>query len=293
MALYSMTGYGRSRQVTEIGTVDVEIRSINHRYVDLNVKVPRDFPAIEERLRALLTSKITRGRVSVNVSLDSGRETRPPLTIDSQAVEDYLRIFRELKSTYELPGEIDLKMLAAFPEIIGRSIPEPDADALWRGLEPVVDTALGECLESRRREGEAIGKAVTKSLDIVTSLLAEVEEIVPQRIEKLRERLKRAVFGLTEGTGIEESRLLYEVSLVAERWDVTEEIERLKSHLALLRSSLGEGGVLGRRLVFLCQEMHREANTISSKGNDSSIVHKVVLIKEEVEKIREQLENLE
>lgn len=293
MALSSMTGYGRARQETALGTVDVEIRTINHRYTDLSVKVPKDFPMLEERLRTLLAERISRGRVTVNVSLDSGREGRPALELDRQVIEDYLRIFREVKSEYELPGEVDLRLLAAFPEIINRSLPELDAEELWRSLVPVVEAALTDCLEMRRREGEAIARAVTKSLDTVAVLLSEIEELVPTRIERIRERLRKAVFELTEGSGIEESRLLFEISFLAERWDITEEIERIKSHLSLFRASLGEGGVVGRRLVFLCQELHREANTISSKANDSQIVQKIVLVKEAVEKIREQLENIE
>jgi uncharacterized protein (TIGR00255 family) len=293
MPLFSMTGYGRSKQGTALGMVDVEIRTINHKYTDLNVKVPRDFPMLEERLKALLASRISRGRVTVNVSLDSGRDSGSTLGIDRGRVEAYLGIFHELKAAYELQGEVDLKLLAGFPEIITRSLPEPDVESLWQSLVPVVETALAGCLEMRQREGEAIGKSITKSIETVAALLSEVEEIAPKRIEKVRERLRKAVFGLTEGTGIEESRLLYEVSFLAERWDITEEIERMKSHLSLLRSSLREGGVVGRRLVFLCQEIHREANTISSKANDSEIVQRAVLIKEEGEKIREQLENLE
>ena len=124
-------------------------------------------------------------------------------------------------------------------------------------------------------------------------ILKDIEKLVPERIERIRERLRKAVLSVAEVTDIEESRLLYEVSLVSERWDITEEFDRINSHISLFRTYIGEGGVLGRRLTFLCQELHREANTISSKANDSQIVQKVVLVKEEIEKIREQLENLE
>jgi uncharacterized protein (TIGR00255 family) len=204
-----------------------------------------------------------------------------------------MKIFEELKYFYKVAGEIDLRLLSGFSEIFSHTVPALDEELFWKTLEPIIEGALTDCLKMREKEGERINEAVSERLSRIEAVVIEVEGIAPERIEKVRERLRKAVSSLLEGTGIEESRLMYEVSLISERWDISEEIERMKSHISLFRSYIKEGGVLGRRLTFLCQELHREANTISSKANDAPIVQKVVLIKEEVEKIREQLENLE
>ncbi|MFQ6102664.1 MAG: YicC/YloC family endoribonuclease [Candidatus Glassbacteria bacterium] len=293
MPLYSMTGYGRSRQQTEFGSIDVEVKTINHRYADLNIKLPKDAHEIEERVKAQIAKRISRGRVNVNILFDPVGNQRSRMCIDKEAFEDHIKVFEELKYFYEVSGDIDLRLLAEFPDIFSRTVPSIDEDTFWHNLEPVLEGALSDCVKMREREGERIGLVVSERLSSIKALLAEIEKITPQRIERLREKLKKAVFSLMEGVAIDESRLMYEVSMIAERWDITEEIDRMNSHLALFKSYLEEGGVLGRRLTFLCQELHREANTISSKANDSLIVQKVVLIKEEVEKIREQLENLE
>jgi uncharacterized protein (TIGR00255 family) len=288
-----MTGYGRSRRDTELGMIDVEIRTVNHRYADLGVKLPRDLHGIEDRVKTLIAEKIKRGRVNINVLLDPAGEQKPRMCIDKEALQDHLKVFEEMKFFHKIAGEIDLKLLAGFPDLFSRTVPTLDEDQFWASLEPIMSEALSDCVQMRAREGERLGEIVTQSLSNVETLVSDVEDMAPARMDKVRERLKKAVSSLTEGTDIEDSRVMYEVSLLAEKWDVTEEIERIKSHLELFREYLGEGGVLGRRLTFMSQELHREANTISSKANDSAIVQKVVLMKEEVEKIREQLENLE
>ena len=293
MSLFSMTGYGRNRQDTEYGAVDVEIRTVNHRYVDLVVRIPRDIQGIEDRIKSLITGKISRGRVNVNIALDPGADQYSRVSIDEEILKNYLKALEELKCFYKVSGEIDLRLISGCPEIFTHTVPSIDEEKFWLTLEPILSGALTDCVNMREREGERIGKAIVDRLTAVEALLKDVEQLVPERIDRIRERLRKAVFSVAEGTDIEESRLLYEVSLVSERWDITEEFDRINSHISLFRTYIGEGGVLGRRLTFLCQELHREANTISSKANDSQIVQKVVLVKEEIEKIREQLENLE
>ncbi len=293
MSIQSMTGYGRHKEETGLGILDVEVRSVNHRYTDLNLRIPRDFQSIEDRIKKLISRKITRGRISVAVTVEGRTDARSSLGYDEQVVDDYLRVFRRIKERYGLQGEVDLGLIAGFPDIITRAQPAPDDETVWAGIEPVLARALADCISMREREGRELADVVNGSLDNMKRLIDDVEELAPGRIERVRERLRRAVSEVAAGMNIEDSRLLYEVSLVAERWDITEEIDRSKSHLAQFRAYLEEGGVLGKRLTFLCQELHREANTIAAKANDSEIVQIIVLVKEEIEKIREQLENLE
>lgn len=297
MSIRSMTGFGRASAKGELGTFLVEIRSVNNRYFDLHARLPREWAAIEAPVRDLVHSRIARGKVDLWVQW----VPPPGLTVTVELGEDMIceivRRFQGVEKRVGAEVEIPWAELFKLPGVLTIQPPELDAEALFAALKPAVVGALEQLDAMRRREGEATAKALADHLEVLRRVTDEIERRRGSVLEKQRERLRRLVEQMRAevGQSLSDDRIEAEVLLHADRADISEEIVRLRSHLDAFEQLLGGGGdePLGKRMEFIGQEMLREANTIGSKARDSDISAAVVELKHEIEKIREQLQNVE
>ena len=291
----SMTGFGEATVETPMGQLRAEIRTVNHRYLSLNVRNPSALDRYEGRAKEWLKPRITRGHVNLTWRFEGDvADAGPALALDPQRAEQYLRVFDELKRRYELPGKVTVEMMARFSDIVVREEqdrPEVPEDA----VREVTEQAAAACVVMREREGRALRTDLEGRLDAIAAALAVIEERAPERLTRERDRLRRAVLELAGEAGVDEDRVAREIAIMADRWDISEEIVRLRSHIDHFNGMLEEDAAepVGKRLSFLVQEMHREANTIGSKANDAEIEHRVVDIKNEIERLREQVDNVE
>ena len=295
--IHSMTGFGRSSFQLVGVAFDVEVRSVNHRYLDARVRLPRLLAALEGEVRARIQGRFARGKVDLSVTVPGGAAPTPRLEIDLEAAREYLRVARELSDGERVAGTLDVGTLLALPGVSRLAEPEVPAEALREALFDAVDAAL-EALDAMRvAEGEALERDLLERAARVDALAASLEERAGVVQEAVRERLRRRAEQLRQETGLlDEARLHQEIVIAADRLDVTEEIVRLRSHAQQFRRIVEEGGSgkpVGRRLDFLLQEFGREANTIGSKGCDAPIAHEIVELKTEIERLREQVQNVE
>lgn len=297
----SMTGFGEARADVPGGRVVVEIRTVNHRYFRASFWLPPGLDRWEGPLTEELRGGIVRGHAQVSVALEFA-EPAAPVTLDTAKARGYLAALQELRDAFGLPGEIDLHLLASFGDVF-----RPRADAATDvPLEPVLAAAreaLARVREMREAEGAILRRDMATLLEGMEAELAAIEARAPERLRRERDRLRDAVRELTGGPGgpgapggaVDEDRLAREIAYLAERWDIHEEIVRFRSHLEQWRAALDQTGgePVGRRLGFLVQELHREANTLGAKANDAEIAHRVIALKTAIEKLREQVENVE
>jgi len=290
-----MTGFGSAEGQALGGRLSIEIRTVNHRYFNAQFKLPFELAGIEGQLRERLRQLLERGHVVV-----SGRWLEPPATAGELAVDlararQVVAAAKELKKRLKLKGEVDLAFVARQPDVMGvqRNGAEGAGAVAWSDVEPIVEHAAQEVLVMRDREGRALATELAGRLDALEAGAQAVEQRAPQRLSAELARLKQAVAELAAGVPVDEQRLAVEIALMADRVDVTEELVRLGTHLAACRGTLGRDGAVGKQLGFLAQELLREVNTIGSKANDAAITQTVIAMKGELEKFREQLENLE
>ncbi|RLA85554.1 MAG: YicC family protein [Deltaproteobacteria bacterium] len=288
----SMTGYGKAEGKTSLGTIRVEIRSLNHRFLELNVRLPRQFSPFELRVREMVREYIARGKVDLTLRLDRTDQRLPlSLGVDWDLAASYVAILREAKARFDLSGEPSLDHLIRLGFI---SLEEMEVEeGVWEEMEPILRRALKELLGSRLREGEAICRDMVGRLEILDDTIRQMESMAQRIPEAYRERLLNRIRRLTEGVELDRERLEQEVAYMADKADITEELVRLKSHIQAFRDQLQKEEPVGRALEFLLQEMNREANTIASKSPDLAIVQGAIRVKEEVEKLREQAQNVE
>ncbi len=298
--LLSMTGFGSAEADVPQGRLRVEIRTVNHRFLNLQVRTPSGFdrhqPEIERRLRG----HFVRGHVSLTVSLDRSHatETTPPVLVDVDRARAYRDAFHGLQVELGLGGTVGVELLAGFRDLF--QTPERDRSPAVE-MDPevlgtLVDQAAREVVEMRRSEGTRMAADLSRALDRMEEELEAVAERAPERLVRERDRLREAVRELLDGEGeVDEERIAREVAHLAERWDIHEELVRFRSHLAMFRETLEAGSPdgVGKRFGFIAQELLRETNTIGSKANDAEIAARVVTLKEEIERLREQLENVE
>ena len=290
---FSMTGYGAAEGPVGGGQLRVEIRTVNHRFYNPAFKLSSDLASLEGELRERLRRDFERGHVAVSV-----RWLTPPtsragvLQLDVERAREAMARLRELQMAVGLSGEISLDLLARQVDVLTTG--EPDAEPVhWAEFEPIVADAAADCRAMRRREGEALAGELRSRLDELEGLAGRVEARAPERLVKERERLAAAVAALLDGRQADDARLAQEIAFTAERLDITEELVRLKSHLNQFREMLDRPEPMGRKMEFLLQEFNREANTIGSKANDAGISYLTVEIKSELEKMREQVQNVE
>jgi len=293
----SMTGFGRASFQVEELAFDVEVRSVNHRYLDARVRLPRLLAGFEAEVRGRIQQRFARGKVDLTVSTPGGAATPSRLEIDLEVARQYLRAAAELGGERNVEDEIEVGTLLALPGVARFAEPEVSAEDLHSGLSRAVDAALEALDAMRASEGAALDQELLGRLSRVAELADSLEQRASAVQDSVRERLQRRAAQLALETGpVDEARLRQEIVLAADRMDVTEEIVRLRSHVEQFRQIVvggDSGNPVGRRLDFLLQEFGREANTIGSKGSDAPIAHEVVELKTEIERLREQVQNVE
>lgn len=295
----SMTGYGRGTVVEKDFSFSIEIKTVNHRYTELNLRMPRFLNPVENRIRKLLLAKIQRGHVDVFINASyTGTEGRK-VTIDKGLAKAYHDSLEELTSLLQVPaetGQQELFFIADRPDVLVPAEADIDLDSLWPGMESAVNEALDHLVAMRRTEGENISRDVAARIGRIESQLENLQQRAPETVVAYRERLTRQLKELLAeaGTGpLDESRIIQETAIYADRVNVTEEMVRLHSHLDQFGRLLAEEKPVGRRMDFLVQEMNREANTIASKAGDAQMIQTIVDMKSEIEKVREQIQNIQ
>ncbi len=289
----SMTGYGRAMQTVNGREITAEIRSVNNRYLDLTVKLPRLYSFAEDAVKACIKSAVTRGKVDVFISVNVMQDTDVRVSLNRPVLEGYLDALRTIASDYGVRDDISVTSLARMPDVFVVEKQEEDEQQLTQDILSVVQTALDAFNAMREKEGAALAADLSGRRQTILSLVEKVEQRSPITLQEYRRRLTEKMEEVLQSASIDESRILQEAAIYADRIAVDEETVRLRSHMDQLGQMLASGGPIGRKLDFLLQEINREANTIGSKGNDLEQARTVVDIKAELEKIREQTQNIE
>ena len=289
----SMTGYGRAQGSFSGGDITVELKSVNNRYLDCGVKLPRVYAFLEDSVKAAVQKTISRGKVDVFITINSAGAENICISLNRPVLEGYLAAMRQIVEDYGVRDDISANSLARLSDVFLVEKQEQDEDEVKRAILGVVNEALASFDAMRTREGEALKQDLLSKADGILNLVAQVEERSPATVAAYRERLTAKMEEVLANTQIDEARIVQEAAIYADKVAVDEETVRLRSHVDQLKGMLNDGGVIGRKLDFLMQEMNREANTIGSKGNDVQQAKNVVNIKSELEKIREQIQNIE
>lgn len=289
----SMTGFGRAEYQDENKKITVEIKSVNHRYLDFNIKMPKKFSFYESAIRTLLKEYMSRGKVDVFITYEDLTESRSVLQFNPQAADAYMKHFAEMAERFSIPNDVTVSVLGRMPEVFTLEEPELDEEEIWKGMESALRKAGEAFRESREREGANLAADLEQKLDGMLSLVAQVEERGPELLRAYRERIEAKVQEVLQDTQLDESRIAAEVVLYSDKICTDEETVRLKSHVSHMKQVLAEGNGIGRKLDFMAQEMNREANTILSKANDLTTTDLGIDLKTEIEKIREQIQNIE
>ena len=289
----SMTGYGRAEDTLNGCTITVELRSVNNRYLDCNVRMPRLYLFAEETIKSRVQNTISRGKVDVFVTLDSTGGEQVQVSVNQPLADGYYAALTQLAERYGLSKDISVSLLSRFPDVLLAEKAEEDVEQRAQDICSVLDRALADFDQMRTREGARLEADVLSRAARIEELVGKVEERSPQTVAEYRAKLEARMQEVLSNTQIDPARILTEAAIFADKVAVDEETVRLRSHLGQLRHMLAQGGATGRKLDFLIQEFNREANTIGSKCSDIDIARHVVDIKAEIEKIREQVQNIE
>lgn len=293
MTLRSMTGFGRGEGEFDGRMYIVELRCVNNRFFDLKMKLPRGYAALEERVRKLVSSRHLRGRVELQLIIKGERSGIRDIRFNKEVAKGYEQALRQLCSHFQIEFSPSVSLLTALPDIITQEEREEDHEIFWKQVAPIVEMALDACDEMRRHEGEILAEDLTARLRLFSETIAGIKEQVPTLVAQRQQAMLERVEKLLDNIPLDFDRLTQEVAILADKTDVTEEIVRLRSHIEQFSQFLDEDGAVGRRLDFLIQEFLREVNTLASKINDASIMHQTVMLKSELEKMREQVQNIE
>lgn len=289
----SMTGYGSAKGNSGSIDISIELRSVNNRYLDCNIRMPRVYSAIEDTLKAAVTRSISRGKVDVYINIDSSKADNISVRINKPVADAYKAVLQTLSEEYGLTGSVSAIEFARFPDVLQLEKSETDTDALANDIGMVLEDALRDFDAMRSREGENLAADISQRLNVIENLTQKVEEYSPKSVAEYRAKLEAKMAEVLQNKELDSTRILMEAALFADRVAVNEETVRLKSHIEQLRRMLSYREPVGRKLDFLIQELNREANTIGSKGNDVEMARIVVDLKAEIEKIREQAQNIE
>lgn len=289
----SMTGFGRSEIVKGNRKISVEIKSVNHRYLEAGIKMPKKLNVFESRMRDLLKKYATRGKIDIFINYEDDSESQVNLKFNQNIADEYMAIFNNMSEKYNLKNDMTVGGLARFPEVITMDEVQEDEEELWHFIEEAMKAALEQFVNTRILEGENLKKDLLGKLDHMEVLVAFVEKRSPEIMKEYRSKLESKVKELLGDTTIDESRIATEVIIYADKICVDEETVRLRSHIEHARKCLNEDGGIGRKMDFIAQEMNREANTTLSKANDIEISNAAIDLKTEIEKVREQIQNIE
>ncbi|APM38732.1 YicC/YloC family endoribonuclease [Clostridium kluyveri] len=289
----SMTGFGRGTLEDENQSFIVEMKSVNHRYCDLNVKMPKSLMLLEDKMRKVILQRINRGKVDIIVTQRSSSNYGTKAVLDEGLADSYVECFNRIKEKYDIKENIPLSLVAKFPEVITLKKEEEDVEHIWKYLSQALNDALSMLVDMREKEGEKLEKDLSKKCNYILSLLIEVGNNSQEVVKDYRNKLSQRLRNLLEEYPVDESRIEMEVALFADKSSIDEEIVRLNSHIVQFQKTLTVDEPVGRKLDFILQEMNREANTIASKSTNLNITKSILEIKNEIEKIREQIQNVE
>lgn len=289
----SMTGFGRCEIVTTEYKLSVEMKAVNHRYLDLSIKMPKKFNYFEAAIRNLLKTYIQRGKVDVFINYEDYTDEKLCLKYNSSLAAEYMDAFQKMQDQFGLANDVSVSMLARMPEVLVMEQQPEDEGRIWEQLSEAIEGAAKKFVDSRIQEGERLKSDLLGKLDYMEELVAFIEERSPVILQEYRQKLEDKVKEILENTAIDESRIATEVTIYADKICVDEETVRLRSHIDATRNELKAGGSVGRKLDFIAQEMNREANTTLSKSTDLEISDRAIALKTEIEKVREQIQNIE
>ena len=290
----SMTGFGRCEVMEGERKFTVEMKGVNHRYLDVNIRMPKKLNFFETAIRGLLKQSIQRGKVDIFISYEDFTESQMSLKYNESLAQEYMDCFGRMKEQFSLENDIRVSTLSRCPEVLTMEEQVIDEEELWNGLKKALEGAIGQFVETRTLEGSNLKKDILEKLDGLLDLVGYIEERTPKIVAEYREKLETKVRELLEDAQIEESRIAAEVVIFADKICTDEEVVRLRSHIIHMKETLqSEEAGIGRKLDFIAQEMNREANTILSKANDLEVSNVGIDLKTEIEKVREQIQNIE
>ncbi|MBQ3164151.1 MAG: YicC family protein [Lachnospiraceae bacterium] len=289
----SMTGFGRCEVEEGNRKVTVEMKSVNHRYLDVNIKMPKKLSFFESSIRNELKNYVQRGKIDVFISYEDFSENNVCIKYNKELATEYLKYLRDMSAEFGLDDDIRVSTLSRYPEVFSMEEQMVDEEEIWKVLSKAIDGAAENFVETRIKEGKNLADDLIAKLDNMLEHVAFIEERSPQLMDEYRRKLEDRVKELLGDANVDENRLLTEVTIFADKVCVDEEIVRLKSHIETTKQTLVDGGSIGRKLDFIAQEMNREANTILSKANDLDISNRGIELKTEIEKVREQIQNIE
>ena len=289
----SMTGFGRCEVAKGERKITVEMKSVNHRYLDVSIKMPKKLNFFEAAIRSELKNYIQRGKVDVFITYEDLTETNVCVKYNKELASEYMKYLTQMAEDFSLDNDIRVSTLSRYPEVLGMEEQTVDEEELWQLLAEAIDGAAEKFVETRIKEGENLKSDLIGKLDGMLTHVDYITERSPQIISEYRQKLEEKVKELIDDVKVDESRLLMEVTIFADKVCVDEELVRLRSHIETTKENLVQGGSIGRKLDFIAQEMNREANTILSKANDLEISNRAIELKTEIEKVREQIQNIE
>lgn len=289
----SMTGFGRCEVQKDSRKFTVELKSVNHRYLDVNIRMPKKLNFFETAIRTLLKSYANRGKVDIFITYEDLSQTQVSVKYNAALAAEYMKYLKQMEEEFGLENDVRVSTLSRYPEVFTMEEQSEDEEELWNGLKEALEGAFTQFVETRKTEGENLKKDIISKLDLLSEQIGFIEERSPQIVAEYRAKLEDKMKELLADTQIEESRIASEVILFADKICTDEEVVRLKSHISHMRNTLEEKAEIGRKLDFIAQEMNREANTILSKANDIEVSDRAISLKTEIEKIREQIQNIE
>lgn len=291
--LASMTGFGRGEVTNALGKFVAEVHAVNRKHFELNVNLPKNFLALEPKVRSVVGQSISRGRITAQINYEAAGELRGKVAVNEELARSYLETYRRLKNEFALSGEIDLGMLVHSRDVVSYQETEIKPEAGWPAVEAALKKALDSLRQMRLAEGKALQKDMAQRLKLVGKSIARIQKLAPKTVREYERKLVKKIREADKNASKEEELVMKEIALFADRIDVSEELTRLQSHLHQFSGLFSHAEPVGRTLDFVIQEMHREVNTIGSKANNAAISREVIFLKSEFEKIREQVQNVE
>lgn len=289
----SMTGFGRCETMVNGRTITIEMKSVNHRYFEFSCRTTRGYSFLEDKIKKYVAQHIARGKVDMYVSITESEDSEVDVTINKPLASGYVNAIHALANEYNIPDDLTVSVLSRYSDIFQIHKEEQDEEQIFLDVKVALDKALESFIAMRQAEGEKLKEDVLSRVEIIMSIVKEIEERSPITVEEYRQKLYKRISDMLSTTDIDDQRILTEAAIFADKVAVDEETVRLRSHFEQMKTFFKSGVPIGRKLDFIVQEMNREANTIGSKVTDSILAHKVVDIKSEIEKIREQIQNIE
>ena len=289
----SMTGFGKAEVLTKNMRCTAEVTSFNNRFLELSVKLPRQLSSLEAQLREMVGDRVSRGKVSLYIGYDEIGNNAAKYHINSDAIKAYYSQLKEIQRKLKIPGKVEIEDILAIPESYSTSSESVDEKEIWPIVKKAADKALTQMSFMRSKEGAALSNDMAKRIEVIEKLLAQVEAESKTVVEKMREKLVKRIEEILQSTSVDQTRLEQEVAFYADKSDITEECTRFASHNAQFKHAFELKEPVGKKLNFLLQEMNREANTIASKSSELNIAKATLAMKEEIEKLREQVQNVE